>query len=90
MFYNLVDFSSLKTDLEDNTKFKNNLAKVLDKIMEVNEGVVPRMRLFWDGDAEFRLVSDDKVSNLYPGTIVKGFKAKYSHGTIKIKKGEAE
>ena len=90
MFYNLVDFSSLKTDLEDNTKFKNNLAKVLDKIMEANEGVVPRMRLFWDGDAEFRLVSDDKVSNLYPGTIVKGFKAKYSHGTIKIKKGEAE
>lgn len=90
MFYNLVDFSSLKTDLEDNTKFKNNLAKVLDKIMEVNGGIVPRMRLFWDGDAEFRLVSDDKVSNLYPGTIVKGFKAKYSHGTIKIKKGEVE
>jgi len=81
MFYNFVDFSGIKTDIEDNTKFRANLSKVLDKIMEVNK-IVPKMKLYYNSETEFRLVSaDEKVSRA---------KAKYSHGTIKIKKGEDE
>jgi len=85
--YTVVDFSGIKSDIPDNRNFKKNLAKVLDKLME-KKIEIPRMRVKYTSDNDFRLISDEYVKTPYPEgmkNVKPGFIVKYENGKIKVK-----